>query len=52
MKILGNTNIETIADTKVNGLHPPPVAVFTHTPLHPHFLHRLAKIPYILSLWV
>ena len=32
--------------------HPPPVAVVTHTPLHPHFLHHLAAIPYILSLWV
>ena len=31
---------------------PPPVAVVTHTPLHPHFLHHLAAIPYILSLWV
>ena len=33
-------------------LHPPPVAVVTHTPLHPHFLHHLAAIPIILSLWV
>ena len=32
--------------------HPPAVAVVTHTPLHPHFLHHLAAIPYILSLWV
>ena len=31
---------------------PPPVAVVTHTPLHPHFLHHLAAIPYILSLRV
>ena len=30
---------------------PPPVAVVTHTPLH-HFLHHLAAIPYILSLWI
>ena len=30
--------------------HPPPVAVLTHTPLHPHFLHHHAAIPY--SLWV
>ena len=32
--------------------HPPAVAVVTHTPLHPHFLHHLAAIPYILSLWI
>ena len=38
MKFLGDTKVETIADTNMNCLHPPPVAVFTHTPLHPHFL--------------
>ena len=48
MKLLGDRKVETIADTNVNWLHPPPVAVFTHTPLHPHFLHRIATIPYIL----
>ena len=32
--------------------HPPPGAVVTHAPLHPHFLHHLAAIPHILSLWV
>ena len=32
--------------------HPPALAVVTHTPLHPHFQHHLAAIPYILSLWV
>jgi len=52
MKFLGCTKIEAEEGTNVNGLHPPPVAVFTHTPLHPHFLHHLAKTPYILSLWV
>ena len=51
MKFLGDTEFETIADTSMNWLHPA-VAVFTHTPLHPHFLHHLATIPYILSLWV
>ena len=30
--------------------HPPALAVITHTPLHPHFLHHHAAIPY--SLWV
>ena len=52
MKFLGDTKVETIADTNMNCLYPPPVAVFTHTPLHPHFLHHLATTPYILSLWV
>ena len=51
MKFLGDTEFETIADTSMNWLHPA-VAVFTHTALHPHFLHHLATIPYILSLWV
>ena len=32
--------------------HPPPGAVVTHTPLHPHLLHHLAAIPHIPSLWV
>ena len=32
--------------------HPPPGAAVTHAPLHPHFLHHLAAIPHILSLWV
>ena len=51
MKFLRDTEFETIADTSMNWLHPA-VAVFTHTALHPHFLHHLATIPYILSLWV
>ena len=52
MKFLGDTKVETIADTNVSWLHPPPVAVFTYSPLHPLFLHHLATTPYILSLWV
>ena len=52
MKFMGGTNVENIEDTNVNWLHPPPVADFTHTPLHTDFLHHLAAVPYILSLWV
>ena len=52
MTFLGDTKFETIADTNMNCLHPPPVTIFIHTLLHPHFLHHLATIPYILSLWV
>ena len=32
--------------------HPPPGAVVAHSPLHPHFLHHLAAIPHLPSLWV